>query len=91
MNQVYLRMDSNNAVAGTPGLLNLTPGGASGVGILVLDENNQAVVFGGDGVHVGPSKDGVFDVRFTARYIQTGDSIATGIANGAATFTITYE
>jgi type 1 fimbria pilin len=93
LNQVHLRMDSNTAVAGTPGLLNLTPGAANatGVGIQVRDEKATPVAFGGDGVYVGQSKDGVFDVRFTARYIQTGQSVTTGSANGTATFTINYK
>lgn len=94
LNQVYLRMDSNNAVPGTPGLLKLTPGGATGVGIQVRDEKAAPVVFGGSGMFVGQSKDGAFDVRFTARYIQTADKstpIKTGIANSTATFTIDYK
>ncbi|MCR6476279.1 type 1 fimbrial protein [Variovorax sp. ZS18.2.2] len=93
LNQVYLRMDSNSAVAGVPGLLKLTPGvgNATGVGIQVRDWNDVLVEFGGSGSFAGVSKDGVFDLRYTARYIQTGPSVTTGSANSTATFTINYK
>lgn len=98
-NAVHLSMESNMASAGNPGLLNLTPGptNATGVGIQVRhDQGSLPVEFDGTVKDNGPtfqgeSKDGEFIARYTARYIQTGNSVTSGPANSTATFKIVYK
>lgn len=98
-NAVHLSMESTMASAGNPGLLNLTPGptNATGVGIQVRhDQGGLPVEFDGTVKDNGPtfqgeSKDGEFIARYTARYIQTGNSVTSGTANSTATFKIVYK
>jgi len=91
-NTILLNMQATADPSKSAGVTQLTQGAgvATGVGIQILDKNSQPVVFG-TAARVGPSADTTYVVPFTARYYQTTGNITTGLANGAATFTIEYQ
>lgn len=89
----YLQMDATRDPSNVPGVLQLAQGGsdvAKGVGIQLRDAANNAVQFGAP-MLIGPAIDGVYQVPFTARYYQTGPNVTPGVANGTATFTLSYQ
>lgn len=85
--------------------LPLTPGStASGVGIQVLRDNGTLVSYGADSAVVGnPNqwKAGtvtgaingtqIFTIPLKARYVQTAPDVTSGVADGLATFTMSYD
>jgi type 1 fimbria pilin len=91
---VLVRLDGTTDPSNSPGVLQITQGAQSarGVGIQVLDRNNQPVVYGSN-MNAGSSPSGpsTLQVPFTARYYQTGGVITPGEANSLATFTIQYQ
>jgi len=91
-NNVYLSLDGTQDPSGAQGVLQVTQGTgvAKGVGIQLLDKNNLPVTFRQPAL-VGPSMSGTYSVTYTARYYQTGPSIAPGTANGTATFSVSYQ
>lgn len=93
-NTIQMWMDATRDPAGDPGVLRITGGGATGVGIQVRDRQGNPVKFrseGGSPMDLGPSPEGPLIVPFTARYFQTAGSVTAGRADGTATFTIEYK
>ncbi|WP_431511750.1 fimbrial protein [Variovorax sp. DAIF25] len=92
-NKIYLRMEAKEPVAGQPGVMKLAreDNAATGIGIQIRDWNSQPVEFNGEGTYVGETADRNFDLRYTARYYQTGAAVTAGKGNGTATFTIEYD
>jgi type 1 fimbria pilin len=90
---VSLRMDGTQDPAGGDGVLKITPGAkvAGGVGIRLKDETRNQLVKFGESMEVGPAVSTVYNVPFSASYIQTADKVTPGQANGMATFTLTYR
>jgi type 1 fimbria pilin len=72
------------------GIIDLTAGGAEGVGIQ-LKLNNTPVVFNNTLFVATAGEQGAFNIPLTAAYIQTTDTIKPGTANAVANFTVTYE
>lgn len=72
------------------GIIDLTKGGAEGVGIQ-LKMNDKVVVFDQKTFVTKTTQEGAFNIPLTAAYIQTADTIKPGIANAVANFTVTYE
>lgn len=72
------------------GIIDLTKGGAEGVGIQ-LKMNDKVVVFDQKTFVTKTTQEGSFNIPLTAAYIQTADDIAPGPANAVANFTVTYE
>jgi type 1 fimbria pilin len=72
------------------GIIDLTKGGAEGVGIQ-LKMNNTPVEFDKKIFVAKTTQQGPLDIPLTAAYIQTADDIAPGPANAVANFTVTYE
>jgi len=72
------------------GIIDLTKGGAEGVGIQ-LKMNNTPVEFDKKLFVATTTQQGALDIPLTAAYIQTADDIAPGPANAVANFTVTYE
>ncbi|PXX73156.1 Pilin (type 1 fimbria component protein) [Pseudomonas sp. LAMO17WK12:I10] len=76
-------------------LLALTPGGASGVGIALIDESNAIVNLGaGETINAalqvnGDTASATLNMR--AAYISAGAPAQVGIANATMPFTLTYE
>lgn len=92
---VYVRMDATPDPSNSPGVLQITQGSqaAQGVGIQLLDaRDGQPVSYGSDiGAGSSPAGPGTLQVPFKARYYQTGSTVAAGVADGIATFTIDYQ
>ena len=72
------------------GIIDLTAGGAEGVGIQ-LKLNSTPVIFNKTLFVAQATEQGAFNIPLTAAYIQTADDIAPGSANAVANFTVTYE
>ncbi|WP_159282249.1 fimbrial protein [Rahnella variigena] len=72
------------------GIIDLTKGGAEGVGIQ-LKMSDKVVVFDQKTFVTKTTQEGAFNIPLTAAYIQTADTIKPGIANAVANFTVTYE
>ncbi|WP_112198452.1 MULTISPECIES: fimbrial protein [unclassified Rahnella] len=72
------------------GIIDLTKGGAEGVGIQ-LKLNSKLVEFDKKTFVTKTTQEGAFDIPLTAAYIQTADTIKPGTANAVANFTVTYE
>ncbi|WP_281081626.1 fimbrial protein [Variovorax paradoxus] len=90
---VDLRMDATQDPSNRQGVLRITQRGAgtaTGVGIQLLGGDAQPVRFG-EGMQVGPMKNGSYDVPYTARYYQTAARMRPGRADGTATFTLQYR
>ncbi|MEO6934931.1 MAG: fimbrial protein [Collimonas sp.] len=91
-NTILLSLSATQDPSNKAGVLQLTQGTgvATGVGIQILDKNSKPVQFG-TAATVGPSANIQYVVPLTARYYQTTGAITTGQANGAATFTVSYQ
>lgn len=96
-NNVYLRMDAQkDSSINEPGVLQLTGKGDSGVarGVAIKVVRNSRIVrpveFGKEEL-VGPSKNGTYELSYTASYIQTAEEIVPGRANGVAYFNVEYK
>ncbi|MNE11550.1 fimbrial protein [Pseudomonas jessenii] len=72
---------------------------AHGVGIRIRTGGGAIVTYGPDSylpgtlnqMALGQSTMGTMTIPFTASYVQTGATISSGIANGMATFTLSYQ
>ncbi|MFK3791034.1 fimbrial protein [Pseudomonas piscis] len=92
INTVYLKFDANKKDPnGRDGviLLDDSQASAKGVGIQITDSQQTPIKFGQD-ILVGPVLN-AYDLNYTARYIQTLNTITPGQANGTAFFTIEYK
>lgn len=76
-----------------PGTLKLTPEAnvADGVGVQILNQNNQPVTLNSKSLLTTTSTSGNYIINWQARYIQTAATVTSGPANAQATLTITYE
>lgn len=92
--------DANN-LGNTSNILTLTNSSqaASGVGIRISTGSGATVSFGPDSslpgtlnqLALGPSSAGTITIPFTAKYVKTSGTINGGVANGSATFTLSYQ
>lgn len=95
--KIDVRITANTDTSSAPGVMKLDsqPGdmAADGVGIQLWyrPDGGSAVVFGQDRHYYTSLYGGNEVVKLQARYYQTGQRITAGIANGTATFTITYR
>lgn len=80
-----------SADPGQPGTIQLTPGSitASGIGVQLLDEQSNPLALNDRFLH-GISADEAYDIKWSARYIQTSNAVISGPANATAIFTLTY-
>jgi len=99
--KVYATLTDNTNPGNTSQVLSLTSDStAQGVGIQVL-KNGTVLGYGPDAstpgntnqweagvVNVGTNN---FRIPLQARYVQTGPNVTPGIANGRATFTMSYQ
>ncbi|MFI0488505.1 MAG: fimbrial protein [Yersinia sp. (in: enterobacteria)] len=81
---------SGSPSPGIPGVLALTSGGATGVGVQLLDATNNPIPLGAE-FGVGQTVGTTFSIPLKARYYQTAAKITTGPANSTANFTMTYD
>jgi len=82
-----------NADTSQQGTMKLTAGTgtATGVGVQLLNSNNNPVALNSKFVVDTTTADGQYTINWSARYIQTASSVTTGQANATATLTLTYE
>ncbi|WBF46157.1 fimbrial protein [Serratia rubidaea] len=94
--RVNITIDATADVSGFPGVMAIDPvstgTAARGVGIEVADNRGMPVRFG-TLIPLGTYTEASGNVwfPFTARYYQTGAQVYPGVANGTATFTMTYN
>ncbi|MFC5527347.1 fimbrial protein [Rhodanobacter ginsengisoli] len=85
-----IQLDSPAAVAGKPGVIAPSSGGANGIGVQLLDSTGTAVNFG-SAQTVGATPNGNLSVNYFARYFQTGTPVGAGAVQASATFTLSYQ
>ena len=89
---LHLKFDGVPDRSNMAGVLELTQqaGVAKGVGILLLDSKDAPIDLD-QSLPVVPTQHGEFVVPMRAAYIQTSPVVTGGVANGTATFTLTYK
>jgi type 1 fimbria pilin len=85
-----IQLDSPAAVAGKPGVIAPSSGGASGIGVQLLDGTATPVSFG-TAKTVGATPNGNLSVNYFARYYQTAAPAGAGAVQASATFTLSYQ
>lgn len=74
------------------GMLKLNADGSSATGVAIqLLYDDKPVELAKSFKWQTASEDGTYAIPLKARYVQTANSIAPGVANGTATFTLTYQ
>jgi type 1 fimbria pilin len=93
-NSILYSVTPNNGVAdATNGVMNLSSGGATGIGIQLTDTSSKPVQFNTatpSGLTLNETNSANYTINLQARYYQTGTSITAGAANATATVTLTY-
>lgn len=88
---VRITLDTATPVAGKPGVIAASSGGASGLGVQVLDASGTTPVQFGVPKTIGATPNGALSVNYYARYYQTGTTVGTGLLGATATFTLSYQ
>jgi type 1 fimbria pilin len=88
--KVTLSDTSSGLSPNKPGVLALIPGGATGVGIQLLNATNTPIPLNTP-FDVGQTVNDTFSFQLKARYYQTEATMTTGPANSTANFTMTYD
>lgn len=88
---VRITLDTGTPVAGIPGVIAPSSGGASGVGVQVLDASGTTPVQFGVPKTIGATPSGTLSVNYYARYYQTGSAVNAGLLGATATFTLSYQ
>ena len=92
INSISYRLDPvNSALDAVNGILALDPGGATGVGIKITDDNNAAVGLGRARAFLKNVAEGSYSIPLKAAYYKTSDTVVGGAANASMQFTITYQ
>jgi type 1 fimbria pilin len=76
------------------GVMNLAPGGATGIGIQLVGASGSALQFNtstNSNLGLTQTAGQSYNIALDARYYQTGTSITAGAANSTATVTLTYN
>lgn len=95
--RIYMRIEADADTSRAPGVMKLDSQrgdmAATGVGIQLWyqPDGGSAVEFGRETYYYTSLYGGNEVVKLKARYYQTGPRVTAGIANGTATFTITYH
>lgn len=90
---IYVALDGvEDPAAVGKGALQITQGtgSASGVAIQLLDSHGVPISFRQPAL-IGSTKELKPSVQYTARYFQTGPQVMPGVANGTATFSVSYK
>lgn len=87
-----LTLDATNQVAGREGTISLSPSStAAGVGIQILDDAGSSPIPLGVPRDMGLTLPGINTFSLAARYIQVGNRVSPGSANGSLTFSLSYN
>lgn len=86
-------MISANEDASQAGVIKLTEGSdsATGLGIQILDTNNDPLPIGTEIAMGTTTVDGDYNINWSARYIKTLSKVTAGKANALATVNLNYE
>lgn len=88
---VRITLDTTTPVAGQPGVIAPSSGGASGLGVQLLDSSGTTPVQFGVAKTIGATPDGPLSLNYYARYYQTGSTVSSGLLGATATFTLSYQ
>lgn len=89
---ISYRLDPvNTAFDAKNGILALDPGGATGVGIQITDDNSAPVSLGQAHKFLSSAPTGNYAIPLKAAYYKTSNTVVGGIANASMQFTITYQ
>lgn len=88
---VRITLDTATPVAGKPGVIAPSSGGASGLGVQLLDASGTTPVQFGVPATIGATPNGALSVNYYARYYQTGSAVTAGLLGATATFTLSYQ
>lgn len=93
VSNLKIKFDSQYAQTGMDGVLQITKQdkSAAGVGIQVRHGVDNYPVPFGTPIEISPVPQSEYRFPMSARYIQTGEQVKSGIANSMATFTIEYQ
>ena len=84
-----IELDASGTASGITGVLTKTAGTSAGVGVQVIDQSLNPVVFGTPTV-VGTTPSGTLNIPFYGRYYRTG-TVTAGTLTASATFTLSYQ
>jgi type 1 fimbria pilin len=84
-----IELDYAGTASNITGVLTKTSGSSAGVGLRLLDQNYNPVVFGATTV-VGSTPTGALSIPYYAQYYRTG-TVTAGSINASATFTLSYQ
>lgn len=94
LNSIQYSIAPSNGVADGPnGVMNLSNGGASGIGIQLANSAGTPLQFNtkiDSGLSLNQANSASYVINLNARYFQTGTSVTAGAANATATVTLTY-
>jgi len=92
INSISYRLDPVNAAFDAKnGILALDPGGATGVGIKIMDSNGAAVALGQTLNFSNSVAAGSYSIPLKAAYYKISDTVVGGAANASMQFTVTYQ
>jgi len=84
-----IQLDYAGTASNITGVLTKTSGTSAGVGLRLLDQNFNPVVFGNTTV-VGSTPTGALSIPYYAQYYRTA-AVTVGSINASATFTLSYQ
>ncbi|BDU18636.1 fimbrial protein [Dyella sp. GSA-30] len=94
-NSIFYSVNPSYGVANASnGVMNLAPGGATGIGVQLTNTSGAAVRFNtstDSNLNLLQTAGQRYTIGLQARYYQTGTSITAGAANSTATVTLTYN
>jgi type 1 fimbria pilin len=86
-----MTLDTAAPVPGQTGVIAPSSGGASGIGVQVLDSSGVTPVSFGTATTIGATPNGALSIGYFARYYQTTSPVSAGAVNATATFTLSYQ
>ena len=91
---LYSVTPSYGVANASAGVMNLAPGGATGIGIQLAKASGSTFQFNtstNSNLSLTQTAGQSYNIALDARYYQTGTSITAGAANSTATVTLTYN
>lgn len=86
-----ITLDTAAPVPGQTGVIAPSSGGASGIGVQLLDSSGLTPVAFGTATTIGATPNGTLSIGYFARYYQTTSPVGAGAVNATATFTLSYQ
>jgi len=93
-NVINFQIDPTGPVLNaSQGVVALAPGGATGMGVQILDGNGNPIAFGRklpSNLVLNTASGGNYTIRLGARYYQVNATTTPGVANASVTMTLEY-